>query len=216
MRTKLIVLAVLIVLRLALPTHAENGSLWGQNNRPYHSMFSDPVACNIGDLITIIVNLSTATTKDKDLNTAKQTSVDDEIVAVGYNRPTGGQSNGDYDWFRYRDQNPAFNWSSDHQFKGGGTLKDSETLVTTLQARVTDVLPNGSLQIEARRNFEAGKEKSIIVLTGVVRREDLDSSNSISSTKVADLQIKQEGTGPLSRSQRKGWLTTLYEILCPF
>lgn len=215
MRTKSIIIVALIILRLALPSHAETGSLWTSNRYSCHSMFSDPIACNIGDLITIVVNLSTATSKDKALNTAKTASVLDTLSALGFSRP-GTSSIGDSDFYRYKDQNPTFTWAAAQKYQGGGNMADNESLVTTLQARVTDVLPNGSLQVEARRNFEVGKEKSSIVITGVVRREDLDSTNSISSTKVADLQIKQEGTGPLSRSQRKGWLTTLYELFSPF
>jgi len=54
------------------------------------------------------------------------------------------------------------------------------------------------------------------VLTGLIRPEDLNTDNSIASSRVADLQIVQKGKGALSESQKKGWLTKLYEFLSPF
>ena len=55
-----------------------------------------------------------------------------------------------------------------------------------------------------------------MVLTGLVRPDDLSTTNTISSDNVADLQIVQKGKGTLTNDQRKGWLTKLYEFLEPF
>ena len=55
-----------------------------------------------------------------------------------------------------------------------------------------------------------------MILTGLVRPEDLSTTNTISSSQVADLQIIQKGKGTLTEDQRKGWLTKLYEFLDPF
>lgn len=208
-RKQLILLASLCF--LAVPAHAVTGSLWQGGQRVTGAMFSDPVAGKIGDLITIVVNLSTTSTKDRSTDTSKATTANDSISAFVY-----PQSGGQWDWYRYRDLAPTWTWSGAHTFKGGGKINDKETFTTTIQARVVDVLPNGSLQIESRRFYEVGKEKSTLVLSGLVRREDISAANSISSTKIADLQIRQEGDGPLSRERRKGWLTKLYEFLSPF
>jgi flagellar L-ring protein precursor FlgH len=66
------------------------------------------------------------------------------------------------------------------------------------------------------RLSKAGDEDTRMVLTGIVRPDDLNTDNSISSSRVADLQIVQKGKGALSESQKKGWLTKLYEFLSPF
>ena len=95
-------------------------------------------------------------------------------------------------------------------------MKNSEATSTTIQARVIAVLPNGVLQIAARRLSKAGDEDTAMILTGLVRPEDLSTTNTISSSQVADLQIIQKGKGTLSEDQRKGWLTKLYEFLDPF
>jgi flagellar L-ring protein precursor FlgH len=95
-------------------------------------------------------------------------------------------------------------------------VKNTEATSTTIQARVVSILPNGVLQVEARRLSKAGDEDTAMILTGQVRPEDLSSSNTISSSQVAELQIVQKGKGTLSEDQRKGWLTKLYEFINPF
>lgn len=190
----------------------QNGSLWpDESTRLNNSLYTDPVAGQVGDFITIVVNLSTTATKNQSTQTAKKSSVDDSITAMGY-----PYTHGDWDWYRFRGQPPTWTWGANQSFAGSGQLNNQETLTTTIQARVTSVLPNGTMRVEARRDFEAGKEKSILVLSGFVRRVDLDSSNTVSSSQVADLQIKQEGNGPLSSSQNKGWLTRFYDFISPF
>jgi flagellar L-ring protein precursor FlgH len=189
------------------------GSIWPENAKfaTGAGLFSDPVASSIGDLITITVNLQTSATKNQSTDTAKTASVNDVLNAFMY--PQGA---GDFNWYYKRDLPPTFNWSAAHAFKGGGQIANTETLATTIQAKVVDVLSNNTLQIEAKRHFETSNEKGTLILTGIIRRQDLDSSNTVSSNQVADLQIKQEGVGPLSREQHKGWLTTIYEAISPF
>jgi flagellar L-ring protein precursor FlgH len=203
---------IISILMVLIAAHSVTAtSLWPENKKVGSSLFSDTTANQIGDLVTIVVNLSTVASRDQSTDTSKDATVNDTITALGY-----PQNFGMYDWYRYRELAPSMNWSAAQAFKGGGKLSNTEKLTTTIQARVVDVFPNGTMQVEARRHFETAKEKSVLVMTGVIRREDLDTTNSVSSNKVADLEIKQEGAGPLSRSQRKGWLTTLYEFVSPF
>lgn len=198
----------------AEPSIAQSGSLWSSNNRTYGgngSMFADHVAGRVGDLVTIRVNLANEVSKSAETDTEKSTSVSDVINALVY-----PQTDGTWDWYRYRDQPPTNNWSSSKDFKGGGSISNSETFSTTVQAVVIQEFPNGVLKIEARRNVAAADENSEMVLSGLIRREDLATDNSVDSTQIADLHIKQKGSGAISREQKKGWLTKLYEFLTPF
>jgi len=248
MFNKTILYSVVVVLGLAAFAKGQTGSLW--NNKPAGyfrangSIYSDRLASQVGDLVTISVSITTAVQKSLQTDTSKTSGVDDSITSVlyPYSQDTastemymqkipvvsGGVTNfvnvitnrpsiTDGWQFPYRGTNgPVMNWGSNHTFAGGGKIQNSESFTTTIQARVTEVLPNGVLRVEAKRTMEASKEKGTMILTGLVRQEDLDSTNSVVSTRVADLQIKQEGTGPLSREQRKGWLTKLYEFISPF
>jgi len=196
------------------------GSIWGHtgsmasvSTAGQSSIYSDPLAHSVGDLVTIVVDLQNSVEKDQNTTTAKTTAVDAVINALLY--PPNGTSRG-FNFLNYQGQPPTTQWSSTQSFNGGGVVKNTEATSTTIQARVVGVEPNGVLRIAARRLSKAGEEDTAMILTGLVRPEDLSTSNTISSSLVAELQIVQKGKGTLSADQRKGWLTKFYEFIDPF
>ena len=196
------------------------GSVWGHpggqanpNVAASAAIYSDPLAHNIGDTITIIVDLSNTVTKDQDTKTAKTASVNDQINSLLY--PPDGTNHG-YSFYTYHGAVPQMNWSANQSFAGGDSVANTEADSTTIQARVVEVESNGVMRVAAVRLSKAGDEDTRMVLTGLIRPEDLNTDNSIASSRVADLQIVQKGKGALSESQKKGWLTKLYEFLSPF
>jgi flagellar L-ring protein precursor FlgH len=196
------------------------GSVWGHpgsqanpNTSGSASVFSDPLAHNVGDTITIIVDLSNSITKDQNTKTAKTASVNDTISSLVY--PSDGSNHG-FSFYNLHGVNPQMAWSANQSFNGGGTVANTEADSTTIQARVVEVESNGVMRVAATRLSKAGDEDTRMVLTGLIRPDDLNTDNSISSSRVADLQIVQKGKGALSESQKKGWLTKLYEFLSPF
>jgi len=224
MLTKFVPLGVLLLATQSViadpPGVPTVGSIWGHtgamaavSTAGQSNIYSDPLAHSVGDLVTIVVDLQNSIEKDQNTTTAKTTAVDAVINALLY--PNDGTSKG-YNFYNYHGVSPTTQWNSAQSFNGGGTVKNSEVTSTTIQARVVGVLPNGVLQIEARRLSKAGDEDTAMIMTGLVRPEDLSSSNSISSSEVAELQIVQKGKGTLTANQRKGWLTKLYETIEPF
>ncbi len=153
-------------------------------------------------MVTIVVNLSQVSSRAKTLATAKTTSVNDSLTSLLIPNNVAGN---------YGNQ-----WAGNQSFSGSGSQTSNETMTTTVEARITEVYPNGTLKIEARRVQQNDKERTTMTLSGVIRQQDLDSTNSISSTQVADLQIKSDGVGDVTRATRKGWLTTFYEFINPF
>jgi flagellar L-ring protein precursor FlgH len=196
------------------------GSVWGHaggaatvSTAPQSSLCSDPLAHSIGDLLTIVVDLQNTITKAQNTTTAKTTAVDAVINSLIY--PTDNTNHG-WNFANYHGQNPTTQWNSAQSFNGGGSVANNEAASTTIQARVIGVGANGVLRVEATRLSKAGEEDTSMVLTGLVRPEDLSTSNTISSSNVADLQILQKGKGTLTNDQRKGWLTKFYEFIEPF
>ena len=205
-----------------LAIHADPGvgSVWSHaagsstvSTAPMVSICSDPLAHSIGDLLTIVVTLQNTETKAQNTTTAKTTGVDSNLTALVY--PNDASNHG-WSWYGYHGQTPTMQWNSTQSFNGGGTIANSEVSSTTIQARVVSVAPNGVMRIEATRLSKAGEEDTSMILTGLVRPDDLSTSNTISSDNVADLEIIQKGKGTLTADQRKGWLTKLYEFLEPF
>ncbi len=198
------------------PATAPVGSVWGHTcaaSTGTGSLYGDSTAHDVGDLVTIVVSLQNQITKDQNTTTGKDTAVNGTINSLIY--PVSGTNNG-WDFYTAHGLAPTTSWNSSQSFKGGGTINNQETVSTTIQARIVDIEPNGVMRIEATRLSKAGEEDTSTFLTGFVRAEDLSSANSVSSSRVADLQIIQKGKGTISNNQRKGWLTKLYEFIQPF
>ncbi|MDD2708763.1 MAG: flagellar basal body L-ring protein FlgH [Verrucomicrobiae bacterium] len=203
--------AILATLLLLAPVAAHATSLWDEEVAGGRTLFSDRKAVRKGDLVTIVVNLSTSATKDQSSKTSKTTTETDSLSAlIG---PFLGGVRTDAELAR---RNPHNSWNGSSAFEGKGKIAHTENFTDTIQARVADVLPGNVLRLEATRRVEVDQETSMFVLTGLIRREDLTPLNSVQSTQVADLQIKQVGQGAISRSQKKGWLTRAWETISPF
>jgi flagellar L-ring protein precursor FlgH len=82
------------------------------------------------------------------------------------------------------------------------------------------VLPNGNLVLSGRREIRIDKETKLMEFTGVVRRFDIDASNSVASELVADATVVYKGSGPLTthtnRSGLGGWLHGFIAWIWPF
>jgi flagellar L-ring protein precursor FlgH len=59
-------------------------------------------------------------------------------------------------------------------------------------------------------------ENQFINIQGVIRQEDISSSNVVLSTFVADAKIELTGQGVVSDKQRVGWLTRILDWVWPF
>ena len=83
-------------------------------------------------------------------------------------------------------------------FTGSGTAAQANTLTGTLSVTVVKVYPNGNLEIKGERKLSYNSGTEYIRLSGVIRPEDISSSNTVSSTKVADAQLSYTGTGDMN------------------
>jgi flagellar L-ring protein precursor FlgH len=221
MKNKFALPAVLALASMrALSADPAVGSVWSHaggsttvSTAPMVSICSDPLAHSVGDLLTIVVTLQNSVTKAQNTTTAKTTAVAGNINQLVY---PGDPSNHGWSWYTYHGATPGMAWNSTQSFNGGGSIANTEATSTTIQARVIAVAPNGVMRIEATRLSKAGEEDTSMILTGLVRPDDLSTTNTISSDNVADLEILQKGKGTLTEDQRKGWLTKLYEFVNPF
>jgi flagellar L-ring protein precursor FlgH len=79
-----------------------------------------------------------------------------------------------------------------------------------------DVLPNGNLTIEGKREIYVNNEKKELLLQGIVRQRDIAFDNTISSTQIADAKVIYTGIGVVAEKQRPGWAARLFDFLYPF
>ena len=105
-------------------------------------------------------------------------------------------------------------WSAsikaDRDFDGGATSSQQNTLAGAITVTVAEVMPNGVLGIRGEKWIRLNQGDEYIRLGGMVRVEDIDQSNRISSQRIADARITYAGRGALADSNQMGWLSRFF------
>jgi len=170
--------------------------------RKKDSLIGDSKAQAVGDLVTIVIKESATAKQDTSVERKKESTTDASVTSLFYANSKNITHNGD---------RPSFTWASKRESSGEGKSDTSSELETRVAARVIDVQPNGNLLIEATREIESAGSKQKIVLTGVVRPDDIAADNTVESTYIADAKITYEG--PMPEVMKRGLLERLMDWL---
>ena len=190
------------------PQPVSDAGLWRGGRKIW--LFRDLRAREVGDVVTVNVVETAKASKNATTKTNRDSSIDAGINAfLGYET-----------WLE--EHNARFN--SDNMFKanmakgfdGSGTTTRNETMTASISARVVEVLPNDNLVIRGSRHVRVNNENQIIVLSGIVRPEDISPDNTVLSSFVADAKIEYFGKGVVSDEQRPGWLARILDVIWPF
>jgi len=184
-------------------TQAGTGSLWTSSG--YRSnLFRDLKARHVNDVVTIRVSETTQAVASADAKNARSTS-----ATAGFNNLFGMEK-------AVKELPTIVSGKSDSGFEGKGSTSRATTLETSLTARVTEVLPNGYLVVEGKREVRVNNENQSVYLTGVVRPEDINSNNVVLSSMVAQMSVRVQGRGVVSQPIKPGWLYKILTGVLPF
>ena len=114
------------------------------------------------------------------------------------------------------DASKVFDTNSGSKYSGGGTTARSETINMTMAAIVTQVLPNGNLMIRGRQEVRVNFEMRELIVTGIIRPEDIARDNSIQHSQIAEARVIYGGKGQLTEAQQARWGQQIYDALFPF
>ena len=181
-----------------------NGSLWSPAAR-YSDLASDLRARRVDDIVTIVVQESASATSTGTTKTSRPSSAKSAITALGgITRATGPLAN-------------LANLGSSTSLDGEGATSRQTTLVTTVSARVTHVLSNGNLVVEGTKNVNINAENQVITIRGVIRSIDLDTTNTIQSARLAQMEVQVNGKGVVNDvTRRPNFLYRLFLGILPF
>jgi flagellar L-ring protein precursor FlgH len=194
-----------------LPPPKTIGSLWQEENgRAY--LYEDLRAMRMGDVLTIKIVEKHKGSKSADTAAQRESTIENSLAGsgMGYLGIPG---------LRISDEARrgfGIDASSKNKFGGKGATSREGTLTGTISVIVTEVLPNGDLRIEGRRDVTVNSEKQLMTIAGIVRRVDVDTKNTVLSSAIADAKIEYSGLGVLDDVQRPGWLVRILDWVYPF
>ena len=174
------------------------GSIWISGSRLADAA-RDVRASQVDDVLTIVVAEQASAVTTGTTKTARTSSTKNSITALaGVTKAAGPWAN-------------LANLSGDTQLSGQGTTSRVTTLATTLTARVTHVLPNGGLVVEATKDIQINSERQTITVRGVVRPADIDPTNSVQSNRLGQLEVRVNGKGVVGDAIKRPFF--LYRLL---
>ncbi|MDM7996857.1 MAG: flagellar basal body L-ring protein FlgH [Acidobacteriota bacterium] len=189
--------------KLEAETQRNEGSLWTSN--AYRSnLFRDSKARYINDIVTIRVLETTQAVASADAKNSKETS-----ASSGFDNLFGLEK-------AIKELPTTVSGKGSSSFEGTGSTSRSTTLETNLAARVIDVLPNGYLVVEGKREVHVNNENQSVYLTGVVRPEDITANNIVASSAIAQMSVRLQGKGIVSQPIKPGWLYKILNGILPF
>ncbi|MFQ5736252.1 MAG: flagellar basal body L-ring protein FlgH [Thermodesulfobacteriota bacterium] len=193
-------------------TPATPGSIWpGETSR--NTLFQDLRARNVGDIVTIKITEKTSAIKEATTTTSRASTTD-----IGVQKLFGLPLNlGMRDFLNQGNPfSPEVQSSYDASFDGAGTTRRSGELSAIISARVVEILPNGNLVLEGKKDTIVNNELQYVVLSGIVRPEDIDESNVVLSTLISDARIEYSGKGVIADEQGPGWFRRILDNAWPF
>lgn len=157
-------------------------------------------AHRLGDVVTINLNESTTASKSS---------------GSSYNRESGA-SVADLNLLGNSIQTGS-GLDSSVEFDGGSNSDQSNQLRGNISVTVTNVLPNGLLEVRGEKWMQLNRGAEFIRISGLIRPQDILPDNSINSTRVADVRIAYSGTGTMADANEPGWLSRFFvSDLWPF
>src|ERR1700683_4961616 len=181
-------------------------SLWRNGSR---SFFKDQRAHQIGDLLTVTVNITDqanfANETQRNLTGSENSAITDFLGS----KTLGAQAQ------KVLPGNLlAANGAS--QYDGKGSIQRQESLQTNIAAVVTQLLPNGNLVVEGKQEIRVNFEVRELIVAGIVRPEDIQSDNTIDSSKIAQARIAYGGRGQIMDIQQPRYGQQVMDVLLPF
>lgn len=190
-----------------LPIPSE-GSLWTDSAG---MLLTDSKAKQVGDTVIVDIIENTSSSLDANTKASRTTSMGVDITdLMGIKR-------------NIISRNPTFDvngkligGSYSNTLDGKGSNDRSGQVTASIAARVTEVYPNRNIHLYGKREMKVNDETQYIIVSGIIRPEDIDSSNRIKSTYLADSRIEYSGRGVLADKQKAGWASRVIDNLWPF
>jgi flagellar L-ring protein precursor FlgH len=158
-------------------------------------LFEDTKASKVGDILTVVFDERTNASKSAKTKTKKESDIQMEAPLVfgrGITKDGVALLQTEVD--------------AEREFKGEGDATQSNSLTGKVSVTVAEVLSNGNLVVRGEKLISLNHGVEHVRVAGIVRPEDINPDNTVSSSKIANAQIVYGGQGAISEVNQKGWL----------
>jgi flagellar L-ring protein precursor FlgH len=181
-------------------------SLWRNGSRAF---FKDQRAHQIGDLMTVKVKISDNATIANETQRSRASKEDSGLTDFAGSKLLSGKA---AQVLPGRILTADSTSATDNK----GSVNRQEALMTNVAAVVTQVLPNGNLVVEGKQEIRVNFEIRELIVAGIVRPEDIESDNTIDSTKIAQARIAYGGRGQITDVQQPRYGQQVLDVILPF
>ena len=172
--------------------------------------FKDQRAHKIGDILTVMVTIDDSAKISNSTDRTRSSSSDASVGGV-LGSIFGGK-------VPLADVEASGKLSTEGALAdgGSGSVNRKESLETQVAVVVTQVLPNGNLVIEGHQEVRVNFEVRDMIVAGIVRPEDVQSDNTIPSSKIAEARISYGGRGQITAVQQPRYGQQIADAILPF
>ena len=191
----------------------KNGSLYQAGAM---TLFDDSRAHRIGDIITIDLSESMSANKKDEAKYDKSNSQDYGVKTPfsvsAPNNVVGQLVNG----ITAPLQGLSVGYGSEGSFSGKSNVKQNSSLEGSIAVTVVEVISNGNLIVRGEKWISIHDGDEVVQFAGIIRPEDIQPDNTISSVKVADVRLVYKDVGMSGDTARAGigtqWLTKYWPL----
>ena len=183
-------------------------SLWRAGAK---SFFNDQRASKIGDILTVNIEIADSAQLNNTTARSRTSTTETGVQALlGFEDAIQNALPGT------PSLDPAVGFGSNSASNGAGSVNRQEKVKLTIAAVITDRLANGNLVIGGSQEVRINNELRELLVSGVIRPEDVAADNTIAHTKIAEARISYGGRGDISQVQRDKYGKLIYDQITPF
>lgn len=108
---------------------------------------------------------------------------------------------------------PKIDLSGKRSFSGDGKVERTDSFTARVTAEVVDVKPNGNVVLAARKRIVTDSEERVFLLAGIARAQDITADNTVLSTQLFDLDVRQQNAGAVRSATERGAVPRLLDQL---
>jgi flagellar L-ring protein precursor FlgH len=189
-----------VTLPLPAPAPPADGSIFQASNG-YAGLHEGMRARAVGDPLMVVLLERVSSTK----SATSKTERDGHLALIP---PTAGP-------LGFLNPN-ALAAGGNSEYDGKGSAAQTRPLEEQSSDTIAQLFGNGTALVRGEKRLTLSQGEEWVQFSGIIRLADVDQSNRIASTQVADARIEYSGNGQVARASREGWLQRFFNMITPF